>query len=108
MKMKMKMNAKGEELYDIWEQNYRKENDRLGGNSADGDYVEGWCIIDNDEYIKNITDECGLLIFGYYDDAMFTVAEWIEDWGNERIKIGSNYYTYEDIIKELSKYFEAV
>lgn len=103
----MKLNAKGKELYDIWWQNYRTENDKLGGNSADGDYVEGWCIIDNDDYIKTLTDECGLLIFGYYNNAMFTVAEWIEDYGNEKIKIGSNYYTYEDVFNELKKYFDA-
>ncbi len=103
----MKLNAKGNELFDIWEQNYHKENDRLGGNSANGDYVEGWCIIDNDDYIKNITDECGLLIFGYYDDAVYIVEEWIEDYGNEKISIGSFEFTYEDVLNELKKYFEA-
>ena len=101
----MKLNAKGKELHDIWWQNYCKENDRLGGNSANGYYVEGWCIIDNDDYVKTLTDECGLLIFGYCDYAMITVAEWIEDYGNEKIKIGSDYYTYEDVINELKKYF---
>lgn len=102
----MKLNSKGKELHDIWWKNYCTENDKLGGNSANHEFVEGWCIIDNDDYIKTLTDECGLLIFGYDDYAMFTVAEWIEDYGNEKIKIGSIYYTYEDVMNELKKYFE--
>ena len=35
----MKMNKKGTELYDIWAKKYADENDRLGGNSENGDFV---------------------------------------------------------------------
>lgn len=105
----MKLNAKGKELYDIWEQNYRNENDRLGGDSASGDYVEGWCIIDNDDYVKTLTDECGLLIFGYDDDVLCIVDEWIELYGADDV-IFTDYYgnkhTCADIKMELLKYFE--
>lgn len=100
----MKLNAKGKELYNIWEQNYCKENDKLGGNSANGDYVEGWCIIDNDNYVKTLTDECGLLIFGYDDGAIDTVNEWIEMYGADDIIF--NGYTCADVKSELLKYFE--
>ena len=100
----MKLNTKGEELYDIWEQNYRTENDKLGGNSADGDYVEGWCIIDNDDYVKTLTDECGLLIFGYYDNAIDVVNEWIELYGENDIIFEG--YTCAEVKAELLKYFE--
>lgn len=99
----MKLNEKGWELWGIWETNYCNENDKLGGNSAEGDFVEGWCIIDNDEYIKNITDECGILIYGYEDDALEVLDEWIEDGDDEVGELG---FTYADVRKELSKYFE--
>lgn len=99
----MKLNKKGRELFDIWQRNYCKENDKLGGNSANGDFVEGWCIIDNFDYIKNITDECGLLIFGYDDDAISVVDEWLEEGDCE---IGNLGFSYTDVKNELLKYFE--
>lgn len=101
----MKLNEHGKELFDIWQKNYHKENDLLGGNSAEWDFVDGWSIIDNSHYIKNITDECGLLIFGYGSSAIDTVREWIEKWGNDCFG-GNLNFTYEDVIKELTKYFE--
>ena len=52
----MKLNAKGKEMYNIWEKHYCNENDKLGGNSASGDFVEGWCIIDNNKYVKTLTN----------------------------------------------------
>ena len=55
----MKLNAEGKKLHDIWERNYHTENDRLGGNSADGNFIEGWAIIDNPSYVKTLTDFCG-------------------------------------------------
>lgn len=99
----MKLNEKGKVLYDIWWKNYCKENDILGGNSAEHNFVEGWSIIDNFDYIKNITDECGLLIFGYEESAIDTVNEWLEDGDCE---IGNLGFTYTDVRNELYKYFE--
>lgn len=100
----MKLNAKGIELHDIWEQNYFKENDRLGGNSAEGDYVEGWCIIDNGDYVKTLTDECGLLIYGYKEDAIYVVKEWMENCKDEDI-CGFD-FTFKEVLNELKKYIE--
>lgn len=105
----MKLNAKGKELYKIWEHNYHKENDNLGGNYANGDIVEGWCIIDNDDYVKTLTDECGLLVFGYDDNAINTIDEWIEDWGADDVcftDIDGKTYTFAEVKAELLKYFE--
>lgn len=105
----MKLNAKGKELYDIWERNYYNENDKLGGNSANGDFVEGWSIIDNYDYVKTLTDECGLLIFGYDEHAINIVNEWIEHYGeNEVIFETVNFegYTCSEVKAELLKYFE--
>ncbi len=105
----MKLNEKGNELYNIWEQNYCKENDNLGGDSANGDYIEGWCIIDNYNYVKTLTDECGLLIFGYDESAIDTVDEWIEMYGADDVIFNDatgKGYTCAEIKKELLKYFE--
>lgn len=100
----MKLNAKGRELWNIWWDNYRIENDRLGGNSAKREYVEGWCIIDNDDYVKTLTDECGLLILGYEDDAIYTVEEWM---GNcKENDICAYDFTFAEVLNELKKYFE--
>ena len=107
--LSMKLNAKGNELYKIWEYNYYKENDNLGGNSAEGDYVEGWCIIDNDDYVKTLTDECGLLIFGYDEYAIDTIDEWIKDWGADDVcftDVNGKSYTFAEVKAELLKYFE--
>ena len=100
----MKLNEKGRKLWDIWEKKYCNENDRLGGNSEKDDFVEGWSIIDNWRFIHDITDECGLLIYGYNDDAIWIVAEWIDDGDNwERSRLG---VTYCDVIRELLQYFD--
>ena len=79
----MKMNDKGKELCEIWRQNYYKENDKLGGNSVEGDFVEGWCIIDNYEYIHNLNDECGLWLYGYDENALAEVEDAIERYGED-------------------------
>lgn len=105
----MKLNAKGNELYKIWEQNYHKENDILGGDYANGDIVEGWSIIDNDDYVKTLTDECGLLIFGYDDNVVNVIDEWIEDYGADDVyfkDIDGKFYTFAEVKAELLKYFE--
>lgn len=99
----MKLNKKGLELYDKWFKNYCLENDKLGGNSAESDFIEGWCIIDNDEYIKTLEDVCGLHIFGY-DNPFDILDEWIEDWGGANDSIYG--YTFREIKAELLKYYE--
>ena len=102
--MKVKLNDLGKELYEVWWNNYCKENDKLGGNSAEGDFVEGWCIIDNSDYLKTIEDECGLLLFAYEEHVLDTLDEWAEDC-NETDKIcgGS---TIAEVKQELLKYVE--
>ena len=105
----MKLNEKGRKVYDIWEQKYHKENDKLGGNSAEGDFVEGWCIIDNNEYIKSLTDFCGMLIFGYDEDALWMVEDWIDAYGKDDViftDCDGNIYTCMDVKIELFNYFE--
>lgn len=103
--MKMKLNEKGKELYDIWYKNYCKENDAMGGNSAEGDFVDGWSIIDNCFYVKNITDECGVLIFGYEERAIEVVDEWLADGLDEDMG-GNLNCKLSDVRNELFKYFE--
>lgn len=100
----MKLNEKGKALHDMWWENYKKENDNLGGNSADGDYIEGWCIIDNEDYIKTITDECGLLLFAYDENVFNILDEWAEDCGETDNCCAG--FTIAEVRNELLKYFE--
>ena len=104
----MKLNAKGVALNNEWYEKYCYENDRLGGNSADGDFVEGWCIIDNTDYVKTLTDVCGLLIYGYEHTsrtcyAIDTIEEWIAEYGEDDKWYG---FTLAEVKEELLKYYE--
>lgn len=99
----MKLNEKGKALYNVWYENYCRENDKLGGNSAEGDFIDGWGIIDTYDYVKNITDECGVLIFAYDDDALYMVDKWLIEGVNMGESLG---LTLGGIRNELLKYFE--
>lgn len=102
--MKVKLNDSGYRLYKVWWENYCKENDRLGGNSTNGDFVEGWSIVDNKDYIKTIEDECGLLLFAYDEYVFDILDEWAEDC-NETDKICGG-FTITEVKTELLKYVE--
>ena len=101
----MKLNQKGRELFDKWQNIYYTENDNLGGNWREGNLIEGWCIIDNYEYIKNIHDECGLLIYGYEEDALYHVEEWqeMENATDDTIYDKKLMFTYGELKAELKK-----
>lgn len=103
----MKLNEAGKKLYDIWAEKYFKENDRLGGNSDEGEFVDGWCIIDNADFVKSITDDCGLMIFGYDENAIDHITECIDMYGADDV-CGDLGYTFGDLKNELEKYFEEV
>lgn len=103
---KYKLNSLGWKLYNKWYENYCKENDRLGGNSTEGNFVEGWTIIDNKDYIKTLTDECGLLIFAYQEMIFGILDEW-SIGSKETDKICGG-FTIAEVRQELIKYFEEV
>lgn len=104
----MKVNEQGIRLNNEWYEKYCRENDRLGGNSAEGNFVEGWSIIENTDYVKTLTDVCGLLLFGYESCfanksyAVDTVDEWIEQYGADDKYFG---FTLAEIKVELLKYY---
>lgn len=97
-----KMNAAAEELYKKWENIYHQELERLRKEKNDPEFHEGWCIIENDNFIKSLDDVVGLLIFGYDDNALYTVGMWIDDDGEEDTYWG---YRLKDIYSELEKYY---
>lgn len=101
MAVKMKDSAKS--IYDEWGAKYCAENDRLGGNSAEGDFVESWCIIENEDYVKTLDDVVGLMIFGYDDNALGIIDEWIATDGEDDTYLG---FKLVDIKHELEKHFE--
>lgn len=104
--MKVKLNELGNELYNAWWKNYCKENDNLGGNSVEHDFVEGYCIVDNFDYIKTITDECGWLLLAYEENVFNILNEWAEDT-DETDKICGG-FTIPEVKQELLKYVEIV
>lgn len=103
----MKLTKQGVALNNKWYENYCRENDRLGGNSAECNFVEGWSIVDNTDYIKNLTDVCGLLIFGYETGFGWTAVDeidgWIAEFGEDETVYG---FTHAEIRAELLKYYE--
>ena len=105
----MKMNRKGWNAFDRWHAIYYAENDRLGGDSANGDLVEGWCIIDNYAFIKTLTDECELLVFGYDDCAVDHIDDYIDIYGENDIYFidpDGNKYTAKEVRQKLLEYYE--
>lgn len=99
---RMKFNKKGWDLFDKWEQKYYEENDRLGGDSVNKDFVEGWSIIENEDFVKTLDDAVGLLVFGYDDNAISVVDEWIENDEEEDTYLG---FKLGDIKRKLKDYY---
>lgn len=97
----VKFNSKGWEMYNKWENIYRTELDRL--MKEDSNCETGWCIIEGDDFVKTLDDVVGLMIFGYDDNALGIIDEWIEEYGKDDSAYGFNLV---DIQKELEKYFE--
>ena len=104
--MRYDLNEMGVKLENKWFAIYCNENDQMGGNSDDGDFVEGWSIVDDSRYVQTLEDVCGLLILGYNRYALNTVEEWINDWGADEKIHG---FTHAEIKEELlKKYYEEV
>lgn len=100
----MKLNEKGEELFDVWEQKFWNENDRLGGDSKSGIFVVDTDIVNKKNCIKTITDECGWLIFTYDEYVFDVLDEWADDCGETDNCCAG--FTIAEVRKELLKYFE--
>ena len=105
----MTLNQKGNDAFYRWQDIYHTENDRLGGNWADGDLVDGWCIIDTYDFIKTLTDECELLVYGYDDGAIDHIDEYIDIYGENELYFrdpNGNEYTAAKVKEKLLEYFE--
>lgn len=94
----MQLTEKGLKLFQDWENVYYDELIRLRDEKNDHDYCEGWSIIDNDDFIRNIDDEIGLLVFGYDDHVIDTLKEWEELDGSKEFVFG---YTYQEVIDKI-------
>lgn len=105
----MKLNKAGLEIYNFWHEIYCTANDELGGNSVESDFIEGWCIIDNYDWVKTLEDECGLWVYGYGDSAVYYVDEYIEQYGEDDIifiDYEGNKHTAKALKNEMLKYFD--
>ena len=101
--MTVKMKKIANPIYNEWETKYHNELKRLQKEKNNPNYFEGWCIIENDGFVKTLDDVIGLIIFGYDDNALGIIDEWIEDYGEDDTYFG---FKLIDIMHELEKYFE--
>lgn len=99
--MQMKDNAWN--LFDKWASIYNQENDKLGSNSQNNEFVEGWSIIEDTTHVKILDDAVGLLIFGYDDNALSIVNDWITADGEDDDYLG---FRLGDIKNKLENYYE--
>ena len=104
----MKLNEKGIALLEHWNDLYWKEVER---REKMGQWIDGFCILDNEGFIKNLTDECGWLIATNpedYDNAIHFVLSW--KWHSQETKDEEFPYpygfTYGDVVEELKKYYD--
>lgn len=95
-----KLTEKGIAERDRMEQKYYAELGVLRKEKNDPEYLEGWCIIDTDKYIKTLDDEIALLVYGYDDDVLDTISEWNDLYGDEPIY---EEYTPKDLISIISR-----
>jgi len=97
----MKLNAKGMELYNKWEGIYYDELEKQRKERNDPEWIEGWCIIDDNEHCPTIEDYVGLAIFGDNDDAIYHVLDNFN--AGDRYAYG---YTAEQFVEMLKPYFD--
>ena len=89
----------GRMVYNKWNDIYYNELERLQKEKNDPTYGEGWCIIDNADFIKGIDDEIGLLIFAYEDGVLDYLRDYEERYGEDTEYIFG--FTADDIINDI-------
>lgn len=75
----MKLNRSGMEVFNKWEEVYRKELENERKLRNDPEYSDGWCIIDDSRYVKDEDDALGILIFGDDDSAICHIMNCVEN-----------------------------
>lgn len=104
------MNELGKALYNKWDRIYRGELQRIRAERNDPEYIEGWCIIDNYDFVKTLEDEVGLLIFGY-DDGLPQMFEnqWPKIYREDEYfftDINGKDYTLKEVKEKCKLYFD--
>lgn len=102
-----KLNEKGWKKFNEWNAIYEKELERLRVELNDPDYFEGWCIIDNYDFVKTIEDEIGLLIFGYDESIGWYFDEW-DNYADDVCfrDINGKEYTFKEVEEAMQPYYE--
>lgn len=103
------MNEEGKKLFDKWMKVYEDELERLRKALNDEEYVEGWSIIDDYDFVKTIEDEVGLLIFGYDDYLPNQFDEWHKFYDEDEVFFTDFYgkdYTLKEVEELAMKYYE--
>jgi hypothetical protein len=103
----MKLNEKGKVLRKCWNNLYYEEVER---REEMNQWVDGFCILDNYGFLKNITDECGWLIATNpeeFENAIHFVISWgwHKECKDDRCLIPYE-FTCGDVYEELKKYYD--
>lgn len=94
----------GKRLYYKFEKYYCDELEKLRKEKNDPEYCEGWCIIDNSDYVKTLEDVCGILIYGDDEFAFDHLDDFIKYNGEDDIyDLG---YTAKEVKEALKKYYK--
>ena len=105
---KVTLNDEGWELWNKWAKIYVEENDRLGGNSAEGDYVDGLCILE--PLAKTVEDVCRVLIYGEDCSVLYCISDCIyyEPEGINAEWYSGCGFTIKDVLDETRKYLKVI
>lgn len=106
----MKLNRKGKELVEHWNNIWSEEVER---REKAGQWVDGFCMLENAGFIKSVEDAVGWYISGYADGDGWCEAfvDFMDTWGakypefqTERVREWID-CTYPQFVEELKKYF---
>lgn len=101
-----KLTKQGWEKFHEWEKIYDAELKRLQEELNDPDYFEGWCMINNYDFVKTLDDEVGILIFGYEEAIGWYFDEW-EKYKDEVCftDINGVNYTFQEVENAVIPYY---
>ena len=103
-----RLTSKGQAASDRMLNMHMAELEKIRKERNEPDYMEGWCVIDDYDHIKNIDDEIDLLTYGYGASVIAVLREWCEEdrdiYGNWSFDFTFAFgYTYKQVISMIAK-----
>lgn len=98
-----RLTSKGWKAYNRMEKMHEEEIARQEQTYGEQNTEYGWSCIDDYDHIRNLDDEVDLLIYAYWDDVLYTLADWIIN-GGETLDDKCHYgYSLREIISRISE-----